>query len=160
MLPCPSVDIQPLLGHVAVFHAGGAGDDSNLAYEVAITDVALKCEYAEFKNYAANTDGSLSQNMEVWMRVYFTAQRGPAGAAQDVDVPYFIAVTDLRDSILSREEFPARIRLPRDGGSTVTREDNWLLFDLGDKTGAFFKIQTGFQLTPEQERYNRSRAGI
>ena len=152
--PCPAVKIQSPLAQVSRFVPGAERDSSNMQFQVEITDIALKCEYSDLKVYTADTGSGQADVMEVRMRVYFTAVPGPAGGVTDVDLEYFILVTDLRDNVLQKREFPARISIAPNNRPTVTREDAWLLFDLDGRSGSAFKIFTGFQLNDEQRRYN------
>lgn len=157
--PCPFVRIPTLLGQVTQFGDGQQRDATNVVFQSRITDVAMACEYSEAKYATQAVQPTGRDTMEVQLRIKFSTQRGPLAQGATVDAKYLVAVTDLRDNILSRGEFPVKLKLGQSGQAVVTDEEAWMLFKVQDKSGSAYRIYTGFFLTQDQLEFNRSLAG-
>ncbi len=153
--PCPYVRIPPSVASVTKFN--GPVDAKNVIYQARIADVALKCTYSELKR--VNVSGAPTDDMEVLLKVRVAASAGPKAVGNTVEGRYFVAVADVRDVILDRQEFPLRLQLGQGGRSVVTEEEAWMLFRLKGRTGAAFRIYTGFQLSTEEADFNRKQLG-
>ncbi|MFN0043783.1 MAG: hypothetical protein ACKVSF_11300 [Alphaproteobacteria bacterium] len=154
--PCPYVRIPPSVASVTKFN--GPVDPKNVIYQARIADVALKCTYSELKR--VNVAGAApTDDMEVLLKVRVAASAGPKATGNTTEGRYFVAVADVRDVILDRQEFPLRLQLGQGGRSVVTEDEAWMLFRLKGRTGAAFRIYTGFQLSTEEADFNRKQLG-
>ena len=94
----------------------------------------------------------------VKVTVLLTLARGPALRSRTVTVPYFVSVST-GDTILAKDpqqatvEFPANVDRVQYSSQPVTLS----LPTSKDVSGAAFDVLAGFQLTPEQLAYNRSK---
>ena len=157
--PCPTIHTQSPLERLVRFVPGAPKTPENVLYEIRLTDNAIKCEYSEIKALATNIDPA-KDSMEVQLKLGFSVTRGPAATDGTVRAEYLIAVTDLRSTIINKEVFSVEIGLPsRPGGVTHHTEDNWMLFQLGGRTGLAFRIRTGLQLSDEELEFNRAQGG-
>jgi hypothetical protein len=99
--PCPQVAIMDQAKKVTFYRPGPGRDLTDVTFEVAIRDLAYECSY-DFDD-----DGN---SVTVNYNVLFVARRGPAAAADQVEVPYFSAVTNAARQILAKEQFTATLQ--------------------------------------------------
>lgn len=155
--PCPTIRTQSPLEHLVRFVPGVPKTPENVLYEIHLADNALKCEYSDIKFASTNLDSG-RDSMEVQLKLRFSVIRGPAASDRSAHAQYLVGVTDLRGNILNKEVFSLDISLPsRAGAVTEFVEENWMLFQLGGRTGLAFRIRTGLQLTDEELEFNRAR---
>lgn len=84
--------------------------------------------------------------------------RGPAAPGRQAQLAYFVAVLD-GDAILDKQVFPLRAEFPANGDRLrFAGEDVELRLPVREnKTAAAYRIEVGFQLSPEELAANRSR---
>lgn len=159
--PCPYVKIPTLLSQVTQFGSGPSRDASNVVYQSRIVDVGSACAYSnDQKTGANNTNNTARETMEVQLKIKFATQAGPlAQGQQTITGKYLVAVTDLRDNILNRAEFPAKLTLGANGQIGSSEEEAWMLFQVAEKSGSAYRIYTGFVLDNDQLEFNRSMNG-
>ena len=83
--------------------------------------------------------------------------RGPVGSGSSLTLPYFIAITQ-DGAIISKQSLTALAQFPDNGDKVLVRTDQ-VTFDLPvtrAHPGTSYKIEVGFQLTPQQLDYNRN----
>jgi hypothetical protein len=92
------------------------------------------------------------------VRVGIDLTRGPAAPGREARVAYFVAVLD-GDLILDKQVFPLRAEFPANADRLrLAGDDVELRLKVRpDKTAAAYRIQVGFQLTPEELEANRQR---
>lgn len=157
--PCPFVKIPTLLAQVTQFGGGQARDATNVVFQSRIVDVASACEYSDAKYATVKSTPTGRETMEVQLKIKFSTQRGPLAQGQTVSAKYLVAVTDLRDNIINRGEFPVQLKLGAGGQVLSTEEEAWMLFKVTDKSGSAFRIYTGFVLDQDQLDFNKSLIG-
>ena len=157
--PCPYVKIPTLLSQVTQFGDGQARDATNVVFQSRIVDVASACEYSEGKYSGLKSAPTGRETMEVQLKIKFSTQRGPLAQGQTVNAKYLVAVTDIRDNILNRAEFPVQLKLGAGGQVLATEEEAWMLFKVADKSGSAYRIYTGFVLDQDQLEFNKSLIG-
>ena len=86
---------------------GPAGHDiTDVQFEALIGDINGKCE-------------AVDKGVSVKMTVDFIASRGPADKTRKASFAYFVAITDNKDNVLTRQQFDTYIDFPgnrtRDG---------------------------------------------
>jgi len=155
-VPCPHVKVPAILSQVTKFDDGSAREAANVRYQTRIANVAIACVSTEAKSTRLARGSGSPDNLEVQIRVHFETLRGPRGQGNTADAVYFVAVTDIRDAILDRQEFPVKLKIGSAGqATTTTTEDAWMLIKLDGRSGAAFRVYTGFQLAPEELEFNR-----
>ena len=84
--------------------------------------------------------------------------RGPAAPGRGAEFAYFVAVLD-GNTILDKQVFPLRAEFPANADRLrFAGEDVELRLPVGgNKSAAAYRIEVGFQLTPEELAANRSR---
>ncbi|MHB1219378.1 MAG: hypothetical protein ACYC1L_14380 [Alphaproteobacteria bacterium] len=157
--PCPYVKIPTLLAQMTQFGGGQARDATNVVFQSRIVDVASACEYSDAKYATVKSTPTGRETMEVQLKIKFSTQRGPLAQGQTVSAKYLVAVTDLRDNIINRGEFPVQLKLGAGGQVLSTEEEAWMLFKVTDKSGSAFRIYTGFVLDQDQLDFNKSLIG-
>ena len=156
--PCPVVRVLPSVSQITKFAPNAPQSPENVVYQSKVANVAMQCTYSEAK-YAGTARGpSGVDSMEVLLKVKFGSMRGPkAGPGGTVDGTFFVAVTDLREVILDRQEFNVKLQVGQPNQIVVTDEEAWMYFKLQGGTGAAYRIYTGFQLSPAEAEFNRAR---
>ena len=81
---------------VTFYDQGPGRDLTDVALDVQIGDIAYECSY-DFDD-AGNS-------VTVGVNVLFLAQRGPAAEQNQMEVPYFVAVTNPNRHILAKKLF-------------------------------------------------------
>ncbi len=157
--PCPFVRLPTLLAQVTQFGSGQGRDAANVVFQSRIIDVASACEYSEAKYGTVKSTPTGRETMEVQLKLKFSTMRGPLAQGQTASAKYLVAVTDLRDNILNRAEFPVQLKLGANGQVLPSEEEAWMLFKVADKSGSAFRIYTGFVLDQDQLEFNRSLIG-
>jgi len=101
-------------------------------------------------------EGNGRERVKVTM--VLTLTRGPALKSRTVSVPYFVSVST-GDTILAKDPQQATVEFPANVDRVqYTSEPMTLSLPTNkDVSGAAFDVLAGFQLTPEQLAYNRSK---
>lgn len=142
--PCPQTVINRDAADLSRFR--GAGRD--------LTDLVVSGRVTGLNGACTRTSSTVTT---VSMSVALELTRGPAARGRTTEVAYFVAVS-LGDQILDKRvfrfqpEFPSNSDRLRLTGDVVT-----LALPVSTKlTAANYKVQAGFQLTPEELAVNRS----
>jgi hypothetical protein len=127
-------------------YAGPSHDVSTLVTQASIAGVNGSCSDAQ-KGRALHTQAS----------VVITVQRGPAAAARDITIPYFVAVLHGTD-IVAKHNRTIEAHFPPNVDRLALRSDP-LVLDLPISrrmSSDSYRLEVGLQLTPEQLAYNRA----
>lgn len=131
---CPTIAVPADTAEL-IQRQGGASND--VTARLRIADWAGECTY--------ETDAGATE-VTVDLNVVFTAQRGPAGTAQAVSAPFYIAVTDSARTILNKQVFTTTIQLDDTLGSGQTIEPMRQVIPLtAPSAGAGYRVFVGFQ---------------
>ena len=143
--PCPIPSIPRDTSDLRRFR--GAGRD--------ITDTVLEGRITGVEGSCTRGDtGIVTASIAIGLEL----TRGPANPRRAADVAYFVAVSD-GDVILDkrvftlRAEFPANTERLQLAGDKVELQ----LPVTATKTAAAYRVNFGFQLTPEELQVNRTR---
>lgn len=140
-----------ILAEAADFTDYGPGatmvpDLSRLVSQGSIVGVSGQCT-----NIAGGTQ------LHTVIRVQLAVTRGPVGSSSSLSVPYFYAVT--RDgAVVDKQSLVALAQFPDNGDRVLVRTDPVTL-DLPvtrAHPSTSYRIEVGFQLTPQQLAYNRA----
>lgn len=144
---CPQVSVLRDASEVTLFD--GAGRDlTDIVARAAIGDYQGECDYIDDP-----------ARVEVTLLLPIVAERGPA-ADGPVTVDYFVSVIDPDARVLGKQVFSTTIEFESGvarGGSVEELAQRIPLPSLA--SGESHGIIIGFQLTPEQLRYNREQLG-
>lgn len=139
---CPRAVVAEDAGRLIRF-AGGGRELADVDFEAEIVDVTGTCGY----------DGD---TVDVEMQVQIAARRGPAGKTDTAALNYFVAIARSDKTILAREAFDASIDIPNDeAGNSIIDEIDQTIPLHEDETGEDYVIIVGFELTPEELKFNR-----
>lgn len=143
---CPGAAIVRDAADLSRFR-GGAHDLVDTVLAGRITGINGNCK----------RDGADTVVTTVQVGIELT--RGPAAPGREARVAYFVAVLD-GERILDKQAFPLRAEFPANTDRLrLAGDDVELRLPVRpDKTAAAYRIQVGFQLTPEELEYNRQRA--
>jgi hypothetical protein len=144
--PCPAAGILPDASSLTLFRDGAGRDLSDVVVTGQLVNVDMQCRYDR-------------TGMTADLRVLVSATRGQADTTRVHDIEYFVAIADPQRNILSKERFVIRFEF-RDQPRINRIDELEPRIPLSDlNQGPGYAILVGFQLTPEQLEYNRTRGG-
>jgi hypothetical protein len=134
-------------GRITHFKAGPGRDPRDVAYEASLVNSGSFCKL-----------GAKALDVTVVMIVAVSA--GPAAAAGQTSVPYFVRVIDGNGTIRQGQDFTADFKLSPASPRGESREELALTIpfsELNDLTG--YRIAVGLKPSAEELNYNRRAAG-
>ncbi len=143
---CPPVKILDEARTVTQFKDGR--DVTDAVYEAEILGYKGSCQYGE-------------KGVNVRVSVAFKVGLGPAADSRTVKIPYFVAVPDFYPAESAKKKLTLKVPFPK-GQDVIRLRDGEIGLDIPlDKPGqgAETPVVVGFQLSPEQLDYNRTRSG-
>ncbi|HKM65487.1 MAG TPA: hypothetical protein VJY39_23660 [Acidisphaera sp.] len=147
--PCPRTGIVADAADIVSFRPTASGPSQDL------TDMIVTGRITGLRGACSREDNG-RERVKVTVLVQLT--RGPALASRTVSVPYFLSVSN-GDTILAKDpqtatvEFPPNVDRVQFTSAPITLS----LPTTKDKSGASFDVLAGFQLTPDELAYNRSK---
>jgi len=147
---CPDTGILADANRIVKFYGDGR-DLPDVHFRADISDVRSQCDYGR-------TGGQ--RYVYTRVRIDFNAQLGTASRPEPVSIPYFVAVIDrATQEILIRETYS--IVAPFEGTRTaISQTDSIDRITIPVDTvadGGFYEIIVGFEVTPDELDFNRSR---
>lgn len=146
---CPQVKVVDELSSLSEFSDLSSPADYNLVSRVNLSESASNCTY----------DG---QNAVVDLKLVFDSKIGAKGRAKPGDTPtfsypFFVAVTDENSNIKAKEVFAASVTYAAGEDQHTYYENLRQIIPVENgMEGSKFKVLVGFQLSPDQLRYNRA----
>ena len=140
---CPRVAVLDQASSLTRFAPGG-GAPQDVLFKADITRVDTDCKYS----------GPGNTELEANLRLYITAERGPALQGNSVNAEYFVVVTDRGGVVLAKRTFPLRIDFGNLQAVNLV-EGTWQYFRLNRGGGAGYEIWSGWQLNEAELQYNR-----
>lgn len=146
---CPQVKIVDELSALSEFSDISSPADYNLVSRVTLAQSESACTY----------DGN---NAVVDLKLVFEGQIGPKGRVKPSDTPtfsypFFIAVTNANGEIKAKEVFGASVTYAAgQNGHTYYESLRQIIPVENGIEARNFNVLVGFQLSPEQLRYNRA----
>ncbi len=138
---CPTPLVLKKASDLVRFAPGTTISDESLDFRASMKLKSMQCEYVD----------DLLTELEVNMELDITAVRGPANHTGEAELEYFVAITDVRGTILSKEVFPIDMELGNVGFPVTETEGIWQQYQfLKGQTGQAYRVWVGFQLN-EQE---------
>ncbi len=140
---CPRVSKIDEAAQLTRFAPSGH-DLTDVLFEAAIGDINGKCSASE---------GSVT----VKLTVDFVASRGPADKTRKAPFSFFVAITDLHEKVLGRQQFDSTIEFAGNQTRGGLREKlDQIIPTVKGQRGDDFRIYVGFALTHEELDYNRA----
>jgi len=140
---CPRVSKIGEAALLTRFHPPGH-DITDVMFDAFIGDINGKCE-------------SSDTGVTVKMTVDFIASRGPAAKNGKATFAYFVAITDSKDNVLTREQFDTYIDFPGNKTRNGIREELEEKIPLSaGQRGDDFRVYVGFVLSRDELAYNRA----
>ena len=150
--PCPNVVVVQDTAEVTKFLPGPGRD---------LTDVVLEVKIERFDGFCdTELDDGEAVSVTVEMQLFLTAMRGPASRDRRGTVTYFVAIADQWETILAKETFASEFVFEGNRSRTTVFED--LTEEIPLQTGELgdvYNIYIGFQLTPDELKYNQRKLG-
>jgi len=144
--PCPRITLLRDGADLTRFRAGAGQDLSVMTADARLAGFNARCDFA---------DRGRSVAVDITPR--FAVEQGPAGTTASVDLPWFVAVSDDRDTrILDQLDTTTRATFPANQSRAVTVGEAVRL-TLPAAEIETFNVRISFRLTPEELAYNRRR---
>ncbi|MSO64464.1 MAG: hypothetical protein EXQ85_01445 [Alphaproteobacteria bacterium] len=146
--PCPKVSLLGDASRITLFAPGAGRDLTDVTFEGEIEQGASSCDYSRAS--VANT-----------VPVRVVATRGAAAPANQVTLPFFLAVIDKNKEVLARERFETTLQFQGNQRRSGAIEQIEQVIPIRPGLRGFdYEIIIGFELEPEQLQYNRRRRGL
>ena len=158
-LICPQVAV--LQEAQEMFDYGGEKPDpAQLVAKARMRKIDGDCAYRKSdddKKGDTNKDG-----IDIAFTLHLEAARGPRLGGSQASFPYFIAVVDPAEKILSRQVITAQFKFS--GSDKVSGDDEKMhvfipLPGSAQQVGPDYRVLVGFRLTPEQTR-DQNHSGL
>lgn len=150
---CPQVRMDRDTAKMTVFRDGPGRDLTDVVYSVEIADYNGDCTFTKDKE-----KGKTTVNMR--MKVLFAISKGPAETAADNKLDYFVAIPAFYPAEAAKQVMPVQFKYPDNNIPTMFVRDEEIRLTLplnGMKTKEM-PIYIGFQLSPDQLKYNRRQS--
>ncbi|WP_421995107.1 hypothetical protein [Roseococcus sp.] len=148
LVSCPALTLPSDLADLTRYRAGSPPDLSTVVLDARVTAVDANCRR-----------GRRDRSLDATISMRFQMDRGPAAPSRAVQIPWFLAVLDANDNVISRQSFV----LPAQFGANTTRaavssQPVEISFPVGQHLRAQdYRIMVGFQLTEDELALNRRR---
>lgn len=142
---CPAVFILDDAKDLTRFKPGPGRDITDILFEAEIVNFVGDCDYDE---------GEAEIKLSVQIRV----ERGPANKARQVGFDYFVAIPEFQSQSEGKSVFKVTGEFEGNRTRMLYQDDLDMTIPVKAPTdGAALEIILGFQLTPEELKFNRSR---
>ncbi len=146
---CPKVQLVKDLSSLTQFEDPASPRESRKISETSITRLNSSCAYE-------------NENVNIELYITFDGKIGPKGRMRPGDeaffsYPYFIAITDENNEIISKDVFGVSFSYPKGKNEQTYSNQVSQSIPTPDKAaGKNYNVLVGFQLTQEELSYNRS----
>lgn len=144
---CPRVAVLAQTSSLTSFADGAARTPQNVRYVADISNIEIDCRYTDQSLYVMEAD------------VFFTldVRRGPAMQGDTANIRYFIAVTDRRGNVLTKEVFNIDVDMNGQQAVRVVERSfhEYRMERAG--SGTLYETWVGFQMTDEELEYARQQ---
>lgn len=142
---CPRLAVLSDADHSTVFDGEGR-DVTNIVYKATLGAAALKCKHRS------------GNRLKIDISAVIGIERGLAATERDIEVPYFIAVIDPEQLVVTKQQGLALIKAERGSRTAAaTIESATITLELSEETmGADLQVLLGLQLSEDQLDYNRA----
>lgn len=146
--PCPPVRLEATTSEMTRFRPGPGRDLTDVVMTAELTGYQGACEYGDDDN-----------TVRVELQLGFRAALGPAAESRRQSFDYFVAIPRFLSDPAGKQvfgtelEFPENVDRVRYAGEEVS-----VTVPVGEGESALdYPVYIGFQLTPAQADYNRTK---
>jgi hypothetical protein len=142
---CPAVFILDDAKDLTRFKAGPGRDITDILFEAEIVNFTGECDYG---------DGEVEIELLVQIRV----ERGPANKNREIKFDYFAAIPKFKGQAEGKRVLPVIGEFEGTRTRLVYQDELKMVIPVAKPTdGGAIEIVLGFQLTPAELKFNRSR---
>lgn len=142
---CPAVFILEDAKDLTRFKAGPGRDITDILFEAEIVNFVGDCDYDEGQ-------------AEIELAVQIRVERGPANKGRKVEFDYFVAIPKFRTQSEGKSIFNVVGEFEGSRTRMIYQDDLAMTIPVRvPADGAALEIVLGFQLTPDELKFNRSR---
>jgi hypothetical protein len=148
LVSCPTIGVLADASEITRFRHGGARDASDVAWHGEIATVDFTCIQPEGKGVVI-ADAI----------IVATFTRGPAATGDRQFFTLFSTLTEREDKVIDKAVFSLDVKF-RDGEKTVTktkRINSIRIPTEGEVAPELYNVYFGFQLSPAEVAYNRTK---
>ena len=151
---CPKVQLLKDTDSITAYSAGPGRDITDIRYEAELKGFTGECEYIGKKG--------IYSKVNVTLKVGFNITRGPAEKSRSTNVSYFVAMPEFYPKPQGRQVFTTKVTFPENRNSMqILDEEIEISIPISkSRPGPTSKIYIGFQLTPEQIKFNREKQRV
>ncbi len=151
---CPKVQLLKDTDSVTAYRAGPGRDITDIRYEAELKGFTGECEYIGEKG--------IYSKVIVSLKVGFDITRGPAEKSRSTNVSYFVAMPEFYPKPQGRQVFTTKVVFPENRNSMriIDEAVEVSIPITKSRPGPGSKIYIGFQLTPEQIKFNREKQRV
>jgi len=145
-LTCPTPLILDQTSQLVRFVPGGSIAMENLDFHAEIKVTGMTCGYKD----------ELLSELEVNMDLEISAVRGAGNTTGVAEFEYFVAITDVRGTILNKQVFDLEMDLGEVGEVVTEDEGIWQKYEfLRGQSGQAYRVWSGFQMTERDLEISR-----
>ncbi len=158
-VPCPSARVMGEPSELTRFRDGPGRDPTDILFEASFVQVAGSCNY-----------GAKGGEIDVELNVLIDILRGQANEKGEVDLRYFVAVTEYgstgeggapQPTVHGRKAFPVQATFPQARRNIRFKDVLEITIPRPDARSARnYVLYLGFELTPEELTYNKRKLGL
>jgi len=141
---CPSIAVLADANRSTVFDGKGK-DVTDIVYQAHLSNPVLDCRHKK------------GSQLNITVKVTVGAELGLAANTREIEIPYFVAIIDPEQMVVTKEKGVALVKIARDGrtGSLEVESPTIKLALEEDTVGADLEVLLGLQLDKDQLDYNR-----
>jgi hypothetical protein len=147
--PCPRVGILGDAYKATQYREGPGRDLTDVAFDTELLDYNGSCKY----------EGNQAVVVISFM-LQVGATRGPAATGAEAQVPYFVAVVDKQQNVLTRERFVARVPFKDGQRRVIVAEELEQSIPLAGRRTTEFEVLVGLEVPRDQLIRNRQQRGF
>ncbi|MBR0661047.1 hypothetical protein [Neoroseomonas oryzicola] len=146
--PCPRITILSDGADLTRFQPGAIQDLATTTFDARLVGFQASCDYARRR-----------EGVSVTLSAIFDVERGPVSRSRQVNLPWFIAVTDAGDAqLIDRQDFVTQVNFESNAGRLrVQSSPVRLNFPADERLVENHNVRISFQLTPDELALNRRR---
>lgn len=149
---CPEVAVLADAASITRFAPGAGRDLVDVDHEATIFDITSGCEYE-------GRPGDADHRLHVALAPSIAVTRGPANRDRQARFSYFVSVVDETGAVRNKQEFPVAVEFVDNRSRVTFRDDDppigITLSAAPRDAPQASRIFVGFQLTPDELRFNR-----
>jgi len=147
--PCPKLGILGDASKATQYRDGPGRDLTDVTFDTELVDYDGGCKYEDKQ-----------ATVVINFVLQVSATRGPAASQPEARVPYFVAVVDKQQNILSRERFVARIPFKEGQRRVIVVDEFEQVLPLQGRPSSEYEILVGLEIPQDQLNRIRQQRGF